>query len=152
MTTNGTRNGTDTKSPGCADEASIPNGQSVEGRLEALRQTIRTWDWRAAVVEVGPSPADVAATTAPPPTTTIFTEVHEDSEALVRDPSPLQGIEDTQPLVDRANTAFRRGCSAYRGAHSPRGSGRTAHRDSCTIDRSRCEEAVDAAVETSIRP
>ncbi len=100
MTTNGTRNGTDTASPGHVDEASSSlNGQSVEERLEALLETIRTWDWRAGVVEVGPSPTDIAATTAPPLTTTTFTEAHEHTETHVREPSPLQGAADTQPLV-----------------------------------------------------
>lgn len=99
MNTNGARTGIDTKAAGHAEEApSSLNGQSVEERLEALRQTIRTWDWRAAVVEAGPPPVDVTVTAAPL-TTTAVTELDEDSGSPERDSSPLPGRADAQPLV-----------------------------------------------------
>ena len=118
MTTNGTREGADTTSVARTEETSSSlNGQSVEERLEALRQTIRTWDWRAGVVEVRPSATEVAATTGPPLTTT-FTEIHADPESLVGDPSPLQGVEDTQPIVDDA-TPRSIGVASSTGAITP---------------------------------
>jgi len=99
MTTNGTRDWTDIKSAMRADTSSSRlNDRSVEDRLEALRQTIRTWDWRAGVVGATPPASDVAAT-APPMTTTTFTEIHEDSESLVSEPSPLLSVSGAQPLV-----------------------------------------------------
>jgi hypothetical protein len=100
MTTNGPHRVTDAESPRPADEApSSLNGQWVDERLEALLQTIRTWDWRAEVAEVDPPPADVATTTVPHPATTTSIEAQEEPQLLVRDPSPFRGIADTQPLV-----------------------------------------------------
>jgi hypothetical protein len=101
MTTNGTHKVTDPESLGRADEsAGFLISQSVDERLEAMLRTIRTWDWRSAVVEAGPPPVDVVATTVPPPTATTSAETHEDSESVVRDHSPFQDVVDTQPVVE----------------------------------------------------
>jgi hypothetical protein len=61
-------------------------------------QTIRTWDWRAAIVEGGSPPVDAVATTALRPTARTSTEPHAESESLVSDSSPVR-IADTQPVV-----------------------------------------------------
>jgi hypothetical protein len=119
VATNGTRNVTDAEPPKPIEEApQLLNGQSVDERLNALLQTIRTWDWRAASVDEGRQPAEAAASTMPSPhTTTASVEVREDpgpltsevpltSEApLTVDESftggapPVQNTADTQPVV-----------------------------------------------------
>jgi hypothetical protein len=101
MTTNGTHGVTDPESPERADQPrAFLNGQTVDERLAALLQTIRTWDWRAAVVEAGSPPLDVVAKAVPLATTTTSTRAPEDSESRVHDPSPLQDVQDTQPVVN----------------------------------------------------
>ena len=77
----------------------IPDGpetigvQSVDERLEALMETIRTWDWRAAAVESGPprvdeemSAASVIAATAERP---------EDYEPTAYRPPPVEGAQES---------------------------------------------------------
>jgi hypothetical protein len=60
------RNGTRTQAPQPLDMASI------DERLAALRETVRTWDWRAALLDAPPPPTEDASTAAssvqtPPP-------------------------------------------------------------------------------------
>ena len=57
-TTNGTHKVTDAEPSKPIDEAPQSlNGSSVDERLDALLQMIRTWDWRTAPVAAGPPPA-----------------------------------------------------------------------------------------------
>ncbi len=91
---------TDTEPPEPMD--GVPksfDGQSVDKRLDALMETIRTWDWRAASVKVGTPPADPTASMVPPPTTARSPEVREDPEPLTLEPPPGKATADTQPVV-----------------------------------------------------
>jgi hypothetical protein len=118
VATNGTRKVTDAEPPKPVEQApQFLNGQSVDERLAALLQTIRTWDWRAASVAEGPQPAEAAASTMPlPHTTTASVEVREDPEPVtsavpltVHEPfnggappvqnNPVQNNADMQPIV-----------------------------------------------------
>jgi hypothetical protein len=125
VATNGTHKVTDTEPPKPIDEGpQFLNGQSVDERLAALLQTIRTWDWRVASVAEGPQPAEAAASTVQSPhTATASVEVREDPEPLtVEEPvtseepvtgelpltvheaftpgaPPVQKNADTQPVV-----------------------------------------------------
>ena len=68
MSTNGTHTSISSEVASGVDYQQPPlDCQSVDERLEKLRETIRTWDWRAGLVEVGaPAPLETLDTTAPP--------------------------------------------------------------------------------------
>ena len=75
VATNGTRKVTGAEPPEHAapEAAAPPSGQSVEDRLQALMEFIRTWDWRATPARPDPSSAhqtasSVSAFTAAAPT------------------------------------------------------------------------------------
>lgn len=78
-----------------------PNKQSIEQRLAALRETIRSWDWRAAPVEAGALPASGTVTTvaalktsAPP------SEACEDWVQVRPDPgAESEGQNDQSPVA-----------------------------------------------------
>ncbi len=109
VTTNGIRKVTDAEPPEPIDEAPRSlNGQSVDERLDALMETIRTWDWRAASVEAGPPPPAVAASTVSSLTTTASAEVREDSEPLTLGPPPPAVPASTvSPLTTTASAEVR---------------------------------------------
>jgi hypothetical protein len=100
VTTNGTHKVADAESPKRAAQEPPPlNDQSIDERLEALRQVIRTWDWRASTVEVGPAPAEMVATAA-----TTSTAPHQGSDSPVRDPSPFEAVANTPPVFVEPTT------------------------------------------------
>ncbi len=61
-----------------------------------MRETIRTWDWRAALVEVGPPPVERLETEAPAPTATTPAEAEYSSESITGDVSP-DGVAAARP-------------------------------------------------------
>ena len=99
VTTNGTRTVTDTEPPEPMDGGAPRSfdGQSVDKRLDALMETIRTWDWRAASVEARTPPADVTASPVPAPAAP-SNEVRESPEPLTLEP-PMVRATDTQPVL-----------------------------------------------------
>jgi len=100
VTTNGTRKANDAEPPNPSHEGpETLSAQSVDERLEALMETIRTWDWRAAPVEAGPPPADETTLTAPGLATTASAQVREDLEPLTTGPPPVQSTADTRSVV-----------------------------------------------------
>lgn len=126
-TTNGDHRVTDAEPSNPTDEApQYVNGSSIDDRLDALLQMIRTWNWRAAPVATRPPPAEVAASTASPLTTPAFAQVREDSATLtggaasVRpEPQPVgpdhlgvQSIKDTQPVAVVGNPRHAKSESA----------------------------------------
>ena len=134
--TNGTRKVTDAEPPKASDQApaSFVDGPSVDERLDALMETIRTWDWRAASVEAGPPPADAATSTVSP--------VHDDNppprfvrilEPLRRDPSTVRtrrtrrGVRESQSCRRRPPEGRSRGAGhpndGWRGRQTDRHAG-----------------------------
>jgi hypothetical protein len=100
VTTNGTHKVADAESPTRAAQEPPPlDDQSIDERLEALQQVIRTWDWRAPTVEVGPAPAEMVATAA-----TTSTAPHQESDSPVRDPSPFEAAANTPPVFVKPTT------------------------------------------------
>jgi hypothetical protein len=105
VTTNGTHRVTDAEPSNPIDDSPQSlNASSMDERLDALLQMIRTWDWRTAPAATGPPPAEVAASTvaastASPLTTPASAQVREDSEPHTRGASPAQSIADTQPVM-----------------------------------------------------
>jgi hypothetical protein len=96
---------TNGKHPAGEVQPSSPEGQraqpystqSVDERLEALMQTIRTWDWRSASVE--PNPPETGEPLASAQISSVPTNDHEDPEiAPVVPPSPA--VADAQTLID----------------------------------------------------
>ncbi len=68
VTTNGTHRVPDVEPPDSIDESrEVLNGASVDERLDALLQTIRTWDWRTSPVAAGPRAPEAAAPTSTAP-------------------------------------------------------------------------------------
>ena len=103
ITTNGSHKVSDHEAPEPSHEGPPPlSAQSVDERLEALMETIRTWDWRAAAVEAGPRPADEAVSTVSGAATTAIAEVREDLEPFAYRSSPVQSAADTQTVVPEA--------------------------------------------------
>lgn len=86
MSTNGTHAATGSESPdGALREHPPVDPHSVDERLDALRATIRTWDWREALVEVGPPRIDALDDSAPPLHATSPADAHRVSESLEED-------------------------------------------------------------------
>lgn len=81
VTTNGKHGVTD-PDPWKPDEEPPQSilADSVDERLDALRRTIRTWDWRATSAETYPPSPDVATSTVPPVTAAAFREAQADPE------------------------------------------------------------------------
>jgi hypothetical protein len=103
ITTNGSHKVSDHEAPEPTHEGPLPlSAQSVDERLEALMETIRTWDWRAAAVDAGPRPADEAVSTVSGAATTAIAEVREDLEPFAYRSSPVQSAADTQTVVPEA--------------------------------------------------
>jgi hypothetical protein len=73
--------------------------RSVDDRLDALREVIRTWDWRVASAKAGPPPSDAAALKASPLTTSSSAEVRERSEPLFDNPFPVQSSPDAPTVA-----------------------------------------------------
>ncbi len=97
MSTNGTHTATSAESSNAVGQTRPHlDRQSVDRRLEALRATIRSWDWRTAVVEVGSSPAEQLATSSLGATTSI--ETPQRSEHLAEERSTEYGITDPPPI------------------------------------------------------
>jgi len=103
VTTNGTRKVTDAEQPENVHEAPRPlNGQSMDERLDALMETIRTWDWRAAPVEAGPPPANRTASTVSALTATAPAEHREQPAVVHGEPAVVSeqpGVVLEQPAV-----------------------------------------------------
>jgi hypothetical protein len=79
---------TNTEQPRLEGQASLAmNGRSVDDRLDALLETIRTWDWRTARDDRGAPAADVATAIAPPQTATVPNEIREATDRPQLDPS-----------------------------------------------------------------
>ncbi len=100
VTTNGTGKVTDGEQPTPTHEGSPSlSAQSVDQRLEALMETIRTWDWRAAPVEAGATRTDEGALTVSGLATTATAEVHQVLEPPTYGPTPVQTAPNTGPRV-----------------------------------------------------
>ncbi|MGO9855085.1 MAG: hypothetical protein ACLPYY_08600 [Acidimicrobiales bacterium] len=119
VTTNGTHKVTEAEPPNPADEApQALHGSSVDERLDALLQMIRTWDWRTAPVTSRPAATREAAPTstvrvtagpppaemAPPTSTVPVTAGPPPAEAAVSTtppplttPAPSQVRQDSDP-------------------------------------------------------
>lgn len=92
LTTNGTRKATDVERSNLVNDGpDTLSALSVDERLEALMETIRTWDWRADPGGAGLPPADEATRAAGVLAATATTEAREDME-----PSPVQSAVDTR--------------------------------------------------------
>src|SRR6516164_7448054 len=110
MSTNGTHTSISSEVASGVDYQQPPlDCQSVDERLEKLRETIRTWDWRAGLVEVGaPAPLETLDTTAPPceeleaaappPIATTPADVRSSSESLAGDESAADGSDSADPV------------------------------------------------------
>ena len=110
MSTNGTHTSISSEVASGVDYQQPPlDCQSVDERLEKLRETIRTWDWRAGLVEVGaPAPLETLDTTAPPceeleaaappPIATTPADVRSSSESLAGDESAADGSDTADPV------------------------------------------------------
>ena len=109
VTTNGTHKVTDAEPPKPIDQSpesvngrsvnrQAINGPSVDQRLDALMETIRAWDWRAASVGAISPSAEAVAGSVSHPITPPSTEVRGDSEPLTHAPFPVPSIADTQPV------------------------------------------------------
>ncbi len=72
---------------------------SVDERLEALMETVRTWDWRAGSLEAGPPRADQATLPVSDLAMTATAEGREDSRPLTSGPYPLHSAADTRTVV-----------------------------------------------------
>ncbi len=100
LTTNGTRRATDVERSNLVHEGPDTLGAlSVDERLEALMETIRTWDWRADRGGAGPPPADETTRAAAVLAATTTTEAREDMEPLAHVASPVQSTADTRSFV-----------------------------------------------------
>ena len=100
ITTNGTHKVTDHEPAEPRHEGAPPlNAQSVDERLEALMETIRTWDWRAASVRADLRPTDESVSSASAAATTAIAEVRADSEPVTKVASPIENGADTQSVV-----------------------------------------------------
>lgn len=104
VTTNGTHKVAD-------DEQSTPtsraprfqSGQSVDERLDALREAIRTWDWRTASVEAGPPSSGNTAQTVSGLTTPPSDTASEDAEPPRFGSLLMRGAsDDRQAVLDPA--------------------------------------------------
>ena len=91
VTTNGTHkvNGAEHPMPAHQGPESL-SARSVDERLEALMETIRTWDWRAVSLQAGSPSADEKTLTASVIETTAAPEVHQDLEPVAFGPSPVE--------------------------------------------------------------
>jgi hypothetical protein len=108
MSTNGTHASTTSEAPsGARSQRPSLDHQSVDERLEKLRETIRSWDWRAGLVEIGSSPVEALETaappsekpeTAPPLIATTSAEAHVSGEPLAGDESSQNGSDGAQPV------------------------------------------------------
>ncbi len=100
VTTNGSHKVTDNEPPAPTHEGmQFASGQSVEERLEALMETIRTWDWRAASVEAGSPPADQAALTIPGLAMSAADGVGEDFRPATYGTPDSQAAAENQSVV-----------------------------------------------------
>jgi hypothetical protein len=93
-TTNGNHAPTDLQSRPAGSEVSLPvTPHSMDERLEALMQTIRTWDWRSGPVTVTPpsisDPTDESAVPPPP--------APADAQTLI-DPTPRHARTPSLPV------------------------------------------------------
>jgi hypothetical protein len=94
------------------------NDRSVDDRLDALLQTIRTWDWRSGRGEARAPTADVATAIAGTPTTMAPVETGQNTDSTNPDPSPdavagplatavpNRAGESPDPLVTDRTTSF----------------------------------------------
>ena len=90
ITTNGTHKVSDHEPPEPRHEGAPPlNAQSLDERLAALMETIRTWDWRASSVGAGLRPTDESASSVSAAATTAIAEVRADSEPVTNVASPI---------------------------------------------------------------
>ena len=95
VTTNGIRKGHDAEPSKSTHEGTETiAAQSVDERLEALMETIRTWDWRADFVEAGPPRVDEKVRTAS--VLAAAAEMPEDFEPTIYGPLPVQGAAEAQ--------------------------------------------------------
>jgi len=74
------------------------SARSVDERLDALMETIRTWDWRAPTVEAGPPPTDETTLTVSHLATTATAEAREDLKPRTFGSSTVQ-VADTPSVV-----------------------------------------------------
>jgi hypothetical protein len=84
------RNGTQTLAPQPLGPASI------EERLATLRETVRTWDWRAALLDAPPPPTEDAPL-APSSVQTPPRPAHAAEPALSTAPYPTESREEQEP-------------------------------------------------------
>ena len=103
--TNGTSKVTDAKpaQPTREGRASI-SARSIDERLEALMETVRTWNWRTVSLEAGLPPTDQTTLTVPGPPPIATATARENLEPLAHGPYMVQasagsGPADTQPVV-----------------------------------------------------
>ena len=80
-----------TNHPSPATRVHLPSTHSqLDERLEALMETIRTWDWRASSVGAGLRPTDESASSVSAAATTAIAEVRADSEPVTNVASPIR--------------------------------------------------------------
>ena len=107
LTTNGTRKATDVERSNLVNDGpDTLSALSVDERLEALMETIRTWDWRADPGGAGLPPADEATRAAGVLAATATTEAREDME-----PSPVQSAGRHPVVLARTDGPSRHGSS-----------------------------------------
>jgi len=105
VTTNGTSTVTDAESLNPTYErppslsARPLNAQSVDERLEALMEVVRTWDWRAVSVEARPAPALETTRTVSDLAIAATAQAREDLQPLIYGPSPVECAPDTQTVA-----------------------------------------------------
>jgi len=105
VTTNGTSRVTDAESLNPTYErppslsARPLNAQSVDERLEALMEVVRTWDWRAVSVEARPAPALETTRTVSDLAIAATAQAREDLQPLIYGPSPVECAPDTQTVA-----------------------------------------------------